>query len=210
MEWKEAALDGQADGKDSGADGEDHKESRILCHLRNRLLHGDHEQMSRQVIEQGDAQQEETGSQKVQDHIADRRKCGPADLTDDQASAAGQSQDLQEDITGEKVVGPENGHQRRRHQIEEGIIQIDLALIQIRVNIPISRQDRTDHDDHEQDCQQSLQNTRPDLISPWSGEFTHGIGDSLSCGHDIPQDKAACDQQDNLIKDRIKPGCFSF
>ena len=210
MEREKTGLDGKSDCQDSGTECQCHKHPGILRHLCDGFLHGNHQKMTGQIIEQDHAQQKETGSQKVQDHIAHSCQRSASDLTNDQRAAACESKDLQKYIAREKVIGPENGHQGRRHQIEDGVVEVDLALVHICVDIAVACQNRDDHDDHKEHCQQSFQNARPELIAPGCRKFAHGIGNCHPCGHGIPQDRTADDQQKHFIKNRIIPGCSPF
>ena len=146
MERKQAALDGQSDGQDAEGHGNGNQVRRVLRQPYDRLLHGYHQQMARDVIEQDDSEQKQTRAKQVHDHVADRRQSGPADFTDDQDSAARQSQDLEEYVAGENVICPKYGHDRRRHEIDQRVVEVLLALIDIDVDEAGSSKHRTEHD----------------------------------------------------------------
>ena len=127
MEREQSAFDGEPDRQDRGRNRQHRKCIRIRRQLPDHLLNRDHEQMSAQVVEKHDSQKEQTGSQKIQDHIADRGQRGASYFTHDEEAAAGQSQYFQKDITGEKVIGPDHRKERRRHQVQKRVIEIFLA-----------------------------------------------------------------------------------
>ena len=209
IKWKQSAFYAESDGQDSDRQRDNHKVVGILRQQRYLLLHRNHQKMARNIIQKHHAQKVQTGTQQVQNHIPDGCQCGTSQLTDNQHAAAAERQDLQKYISGKNIIGPQHGHGRSRHQIDQGIVEIDLALIHILIDEAPSSQHRAENNAQEDLSHQCFQNARPDLIAPGCGKLSHRIGEGTSRHGSIPENGSGQPQQENLKKYRIVSRRFS-
>ena len=147
MERKKTALDGKTDGQDSDRKREGCHLPAVFGNFSNRALHIHHKKMPGYIIKQHHAKKKQAGAQKVQDHIADGGKRRPADLAHDEEAAAGQRQDLQKNVACENIICPGHGHKRRRQQVEQRKIQVDLAFVDVLHKKMPPGKGGTQHDD---------------------------------------------------------------
>ena len=207
MEGEETALDRKTDRDDARRHDQHDARAGILIQHSDLMLHRDHQKVSRDVVHQHHAQKEKSRSHKVEDHVADRRQRRPSDLTHDQDAAAGKGQDLQKYIAGEDVVGPGHGHDRRCHQVQDRVIEIDLALVDILIHIAFAGQYRAEHNTHEQERYCALQDACPQFISPRRRKFAHHIRKGRPRMHREPEYRGCHRDEHALIGDRIY-SCF--
>ena len=164
--------------------------------------------MTRNIIQKDHAEQEQSGTQQIQNHIAHRRKRCPADLSNDHKSAGCKCHDLEKYISGEDIICPDHGHQSSRQQIDECEIQIDLRLIDIHHQKFPSAHNAAEYNNQETECKGSFQNARADLVAPRRRKFTHRVCEGISRPVSVPEHEGYKYYEKTLINQSVIFCCF--
>ena len=147
--------------------------------------------------------------QKKQNHVPHRSQGGAAHLTDNQDAAAGQGQDLQEDVPGKDVVGIDQGEKRRTQKIDQKIIEIDLFRRYVPDHVPRAAGHREEKHQRENQRRQSFQHAAADLVAPARAEMSHPIGHRFAEDHGMQKGAGRKKRQDRFRRDRPDPGRLS-
>ena len=158
-------------------------------------------------IEEDDPEKEETGSHQIQDHVPDCGQRCTADLPHDHDSAGCQRHDLDENIPCENIVSPHKGHQSSRHQIDQGKVQTDLALVNVDDQKFPAGHDRAEKNDEEEEGRQRFEDAGADLISPGRREFPHRIRKGRTVLQRVKKHTGCQHDQDSLV-DQCIDFCF--
>ena len=189
VEGEKSALDRESDGQDACRHDQHDPGARILVQHRDLALHRHHQKISRDIVQEHNAQKKQARPHQIEDHVAHRRQCRSADLAHDQDAAACQRQDLQKYVSGENIVGPGHRHQGCCHQVQDRVIDVDLALVNILTDIVLACQHRAQHHCDEQDRDRRFQRAGPKLIPPGGRKFSQHIGKGFPGHHSIAENR---------------------
>ena len=139
MKRKQGTLDRQPDRHQP----QGHQQRNMVIPLAYNKVHLfldiAHQELSRNPVQEADAQQQHTGAEQAHNHIPRRRHDRPAILPDHDQSTGGNRIDLHKYISGEQVVRIDQRQQRTEQKVYHHIVKILLALLDSPLPAPGSR-----------------------------------------------------------------------
>ena len=185
MEGKQAALDGDAHGHEADRRRDGRDEQVAGPEGGDRQAQVRHQELSGDVVQQHQAQQEHAGAHQGEDHVADGGQGGPAPLPDHQQPAGGQGADLNKHIAGENVVGVDQHQQGRLHQIRHDVIEVALVRLQVLPEMLPAAQQAQEQHRRKGHGEQGLQDADAQLVAPGVGIVAHQVVHVLPQREDI-------------------------
>ena len=176
VEREQAGLDGKTRGHQ--ADGHRHGEpvGAVSPQRGDGLVELGEQQMTGDGVGVDHADQEQSGANQREHHVAGRRDEGAAVIPGRQQRAGGDGADLDEHIAGEDIVGVGQGQQGHQRQIHHAPIEMAALVGDVLENVIHTAQNAQQHHHREQQRHQRLDHARGDLVAPGCGEVTHHVG----------------------------------
>ena len=137
--------------------------------------------MSRHAVEEGDPQQQQTGTHEAHQHVAHAGGDGAVpEMAQDQAAGA-DGVDLGGRRSIEKDVGVDQRQVGGQHHVQHDVVEVRFAGEQAALRLPSPSQQGEEDDQAEQHRQRRLQHAGPEFVSPWGRVVAHhvGVGDRI-------------------------------
>ncbi len=203
MEGEAAALDGQTQSDQRGGYDQGYHVGAAGGDVADLLFDVGDQQVTGDVIQQDDADEEQTGAQQAEDHIARGGGGGASDLTDHQQTAGGQRRDFDEYIGGEYVVGVEQRQQGNLNQIYQGEVEVSLAFTDVVYQLVVAAVDGQVQDQAEGEGQQGLQGAHLNFVAPGRRKVAHHEDEGLAGAHGVDQNHKG-EAGDHQTHDAVK------
>ena len=180
VEGEKAALDGQTHGNQADGGAQGNVVLAAFIEGGHAVMEAGQQQMTGDVIQDGYTQQEQTGANQAENHIAHGGQGGSAQLTNHQQAASGQRADFNEHIAGENIVGVAQHQQGGLNQVSHDEVEMTLVFGQIQLEANLAAHEAQEHHQGKDGRKQALQNAHADFVAPGVGEVSHDISDRLT------------------------------
>ena len=175
-ERPERAFQRQAHGKEADR----HRQRKHVIaggrQFPDLLPHRFHQQVAGDMVQDDNADQEQSGAQQAHDQVADRRRQRHAAPVPDHDQRAGcQRIDFNEHIRRKDVVGEYQRQQGGHQQAGHAAVQLDLVRFRILQDMRSPARQDQDHHDRESRRDERLQRADPDFIAPGSRKMAHQV-----------------------------------